>query len=256
MGSSYLVMEIKDRDLIRRIKGLRKVEPSGEWVDLARRDLMAKIGFDEPVGFFEWIKQTQSMALAACLVLIFIGGPWITLKAAQMSLPGELLYSVKRAGESVQSAALLGGEKSQLQADFACRRLEELTKITKNSLVSGESDAKARKVVVDFKGNLANFSQDIDKISKEEAVAVVIRTKQIKEDLDKVKENASSDIKNELVEADETIKDIGQQILAVLLVDGEEGMGTTTPGYEILTFLRELETGGTTTTEEVINVCE
>ncbi|MEA2113448.1 MAG: DUF5667 domain-containing protein, partial [Patescibacteria group bacterium] len=121
-----------NKDLIRKIKKLKKVEPSKEWLVSARQDLIEKIGFEEPLGFFEWMKHGQSLALAFCLILIFIGGPWLTLKASQLSLPGELLYSIKRAGENVQSVTALGEKKSQLQGDFACRRLEELTRITEN----------------------------------------------------------------------------------------------------------------------------
>lgn len=246
-----------NKDLIGKIKGLKKVEPSKEWLVSARQDLMKEIGFEEPMGFFGWLRHSESMALAFCLILIFIGGPWLTLKASQLSLPGELLYTVKRAGENVQSVTTLGDKKNQLQGDFACRRLEELARITGNEPFLNETDAKAKKVVVDFKDNLANFSQNIDTISKEQAVAVVIQTKKIKDNLDKAQENAPSDIKEDLAEAEETIKGINQQILAVLTADNQE-MGTTTPdmNIEILIFLRELESGGTTTTEEVVNVCE
>ena len=244
-----------NRDLIKKIKGLKKVEPSKEWLVSTRQDLIEEIGFEEPLSFFDWLKHGQSLALAFCLIVIFIGGPWLTLKAAQLSLPGELLYSVKRAGESVQSVATLGDKKSQLQADFACRRLDELTRITEDSFLSDKSDEKAKKVVIDFKDNLANFSQDIAQISKEEAVAVVVQTKKLKDSLDKAQEEVSPEIAGDLAEAEATIKEIGQQILAVLTEDNQE-IGTTTPDYddtEILTWLRELESGETTTTEEVIN---
>ncbi|MEA2113177.1 MAG: DUF5667 domain-containing protein [Patescibacteria group bacterium] len=243
-----------NKDLIGKIKKLKKVEPSKEWLVSARQDLIEQIGFEEPLGFFEWMKHGQSLALAFCLILIFVGGPWLTLKASQLSLPGELLYSVKRAGENVQSVTALGEKKSQLQGDFACRRLEELTRITENDPFLSETDEKAKKVVSEFRDSLANFSQDIDKISKEQAVAAVIQTKKIKNNLDKAQENAPSDIKEDLAQAEETIKDINQQILAVLTADSYE-VGTTTPDHEILIFLRELESGGTTTTEERANEC-
>lgn len=244
-----------NKDLIGKIKKLKKVEPSKDWLVSARQDLMKEIDFKEPLSFFNWLKQGESMALAFCLILIFIGGPWLTLKAAQLSLPGELLYSVKRVGENVQSVTALGDKKSQLQGDFACRRLEELTRITENDPFFNETDEKAKKVVSDFRNSLANFSQDIDKISKEQAVAVVIQTKKIKDNLDKAQENAPSDIKEDLAKAEETIKEFSQQILAVLTADNQE-TGTTTPDQEILIFLRELESGETTTTEEIINECK
>lgn len=243
-----------NKDLIGKIKKLKKVEPSKDWLVSARQNLMKEIDFKEPLGFFEWLKQGESMALAFCLILIFIGGPWLTLKAAQLSLPGELLYSVKRAGENVQSVTALGEKKSQLQGDFACRRLEELTRITENDPFN-ETDEKAKQIVSDFRNSLANFSQNIDTISKEQAVAVVIQTKKIKDNLDKAQENAPSDIKEDLAKAEETIKEFSQQILAVLTADNQE-TGTTTPDQEILIFLRELESGETTTTEEIINECK
>ena len=73
--------------------------------------------------------------------------------------------------------------------------------------------------------------------------------------MDRTREEVSPEIAGDLEEAEMTIKEIGQHILAVL-IEGDDETGTTTPEYndiEILIWLRELETGGTTTTEEVIN---
>ena len=129
-----------EQDLIKKIKQLEKIQPSAKWLDLTRHNLISQITWEEDdrgpkssFGLFNWLGGLQSVALAVCLLLIFIGGPWLTLKASQSSLPGEILYSVKKAAEGVQATVTSENNKAQLQVEFAGRRLEELTKITEDS---------------------------------------------------------------------------------------------------------------------------
>jgi len=121
-------------------------------------------------GFFNWLKQPQAFALTVCLALIFFGGPWMTIKASQSSLPGELLYSVKKISEGVQTTIVSDGGKAGLQAEFAGRRLEELNKITYDSSSSEEKTEKSGVVVNKFKDNLAQISQNVSMGSKDEIV--------------------------------------------------------------------------------------
>ena len=255
-----------EQDLIKKIKQLKKIQPSSKWLDLTRHNLVSQISFEEKdeglkssFGLFNWLRQPQSFALAICLLVIFIGGPWLMLKASQASLPGELLYSVKRMSEGVQSTVASENSKAQLQIEFAGRRLEELTKITGDSFSEEEKTEKVKQVVKDLKNNLAGATIHLDNISKEKALVVAKKTKRIKEELDKTKEGVPLEAQNDLAEAEKAVEEINSQILAVLVRDSQEsaeGAATTTPDEEILIFLEEMESGVITTTEEIINQIE
>jgi hypothetical protein len=250
-----------EQELIQRIKELKKIQPSQQWLDLARHNLITQISFKEEslkpkAGFLNWLKEPQSIALVICLILIFIGGPWLVVKASQASLPGELLYPVKRITEEVQTTVASKDSKVQLQTEFAFRRLEELTKIAEDPFFPEEKTEKAKQVISDFRGNLAGISQHVSKISKEQAVAVAKKTKKLKEDLNKTKEEVPLDVKDDLAEAEKVIEEINHQILAALTKDSQEsaeGTATTTLDQEVLIFLKEIEPGVMTTTEEIIN---
>jgi predicted DNA-binding protein (UPF0278 family) len=250
-----------EHNLIKKIKQLKKIQPSPEWLDSTRHNLVSQIDFEaEKVktnfGFFNWLKHPQSLALAICLLLIFIGGPWLMVMASQASLPGELLYSVKRMGEGVQATVASESSKTQLQVEFAGKRLEELTKITEDSFAPEEKTEKVKQVVNDLKDNLAGATTYLDKISKENVIVVAKKAMKIREDLTKTKEEMPLEAQTDLAEAEKAIEEISHQILTILVKDRQEtaeGTTTTTPDEEILIFLEELESGMITTTEEIIN---
>jgi len=214
-----------NNDLIKKIKRLKQIEPSQEWLDSTRNSLISE--FNPGIGFFEWLKQPQSFALAFCLILIFLGGPWLTLQASKSSLPGELLYSVKKANEGLQMTVTSEDNKAQLKVEFASRRLDELGKIV-DSEGKGE---QVKEVASQLKINLEEASIYADKVPEEEVVALTEKTNRIKDEL---------------------------QILTALIrkKQVEEGDTATTTDQEILIFLEELDDGTITTTDKVINGAE
>ena len=246
-----------EQDLIRKIKKLEKIQPSSKWLDLTRHNLVSQISFEEDDDAWHgWFRQPQSFALAICLLLIFTAGPWLTLKASQASLPGEILYSVKKAAEGVQTTVTSENSKAQLQVEFAGRRIEELAKITDDSFSEEEKTEKAKQAVKDLRNNLAGVTSHLGNISKEKALEVAKETKKIREGLDKTKEGAPLEVQNDLKEAEKAVARINSQILAVLVEDGQkstEGTATTTQDQEILIFLEGTDLGTITTTEEIIH---
>jgi len=245
---------MNNKELIRKIKKLGKIQPSQKWLGLTRYNLIAELDFENQsfkmTGFFSWLLQAQSMALVTCLILIFLGGPWLAVKASQPSLPGDLLYSVKKINEGVQITVALERNKAKLQAEFANSRLEELNKITEDSFSQEEKTDKSKQILNDFKSNLAGISQHVSNFSKEEAVAVAKTAKKLKEDLDNTKQDIPVEAGDNLIEAEKAIAEINYQILSVLTKDNEENTEklATSTDEEILIWLEEIGT----TTEEII----
>jgi len=255
-----------DKELIKKIRQLKQIQPSSEWLGLTRHNLINQLGEEADrglkiAGFFNWLRglELQPVALAICLLLIFMAGPWLLVKAAQPSLPGEPLYSVKKISEQFQAKVASDNTKAQLQVEFAGRRLEELTKITEDSYAPEEKTERVKEVVNSLKDNLAGASVYAAKVDREKAVVVAKKAKKIKEELNKTKEEASAELKNDLAEAEKSIEEINHQVLTVLTGESHEiteEAATTTPDEEILIFLEELESGTITTTEEIINQIE
>jgi len=249
-----------DKDLIKNLRKLDKVQPSRQWLALLRRNLITQIDYDikreksARFGFlFGWLGGFQTMALAVSSLFILFVGPWLTLKAAENSLPGDLLYSIKKASEGVQKTVANSEEKPRLQVEFASRRLEELSKVNQDiDDSSSEKTEKSREIIGDFKDNLANVSQQIRDISsKDKAVVVAQETKKLKENLERAKDEAPLEVKDDIAEAEKSIEKINEEILTVLTIDKEKGenIATTTLDQEIIIYLK----ASTSTDEEVLS---
>jgi len=248
-----------DQDLVKKIKELDKIRPSQDWLDSTLNSLTSQIDFKESEtgivsGFFNIFKQPQLIALTMCLLLIVLAGPWLTVKASQPSVPGDLLYSVKRVSEGIQTTVASGEGKTQLQVEFAGRRLEELAKITEDSFTSDEKTKKAKQVIGDLKDNLADLSHNLDAIPAEKIIVMAKKTQKIKQELDRTKGEVPADAQFELAQAGEAADELNQQILAVLIgsIDTDSQTASSTLDQEILIFLEELEDGTITTTDQII----
>lgn len=258
-----------EKELIRQIQKLRNIQPDQEWLDLTRQNLIKQtkqqIGAApknlELLQFFYWLMgYFRLAAIMAGILVILIGGPWLIVKASQPSLPGEMLYSIKKATEGIQVRVASEDAKAQLQVEFASRRLEELNKLTEDSLSPEEKTEKVEQVVSDFQNNLAGASLHVSKITKENALAMAKQAKKLRENLAKTKGEVPLAVQEKLTQAEKAVEEINHQILAVLVkAEQEETEETeetdeaaTTTDEEILIFLEEADLETMTTTDEVI----
>ncbi|OGL66332.1 hypothetical protein A2856_01385 [Candidatus Uhrbacteria bacterium RIFCSPHIGHO2_01_FULL_63_20] len=95
----------------------------------------------------------RPMAVGASVFAVIFGGWVATVNASFDSVPGDTLYPVKLATERMQLAFSPSGErKARLHAEFAGRRLQEVSEIS----VSDRPDKTAR-----LKAAVANFTQEV-----------------------------------------------------------------------------------------------
>lgn len=253
-------------ETIDQLKQLKNLHPSQEWLDATRYQLASRVFDEEKRSFWQWLKEPQFGALVFCVLLILVGGPWLLVKASETSLPGELLYSVKKVSENIQTSMASEETKSNLQVGFADRRLQELNKMADNSSAPVDTDEaeaeKVKQVVESFRNNLADASAYVGKASKDQAIVIARKTQKIKDELDKTKEGlALAELQTELAEAEEQIDAINYQILAALM-DDEELSGpvststdSTSTDEEIIIFLEDVGVEVvTTSTGEIIEV--
>jgi hypothetical protein len=133
-----------------------------------------------------------ALATAAALVLVLAGAT----SAAASSLPGDALYSVKRASEDVRLALTFDVEaRTQLLSEFTDRRLEELAEIAKRRPSSAptatQEYADAVERFADSLDDLKNAVSE-DKRAAAQALAEAARAKH-KAVLDAVKDKLSED---------------------------------------------------------------
>ncbi|OGZ35517.1 MAG: hypothetical protein A3A94_02560 [Candidatus Portnoybacteria bacterium RIFCSPLOWO2_01_FULL_43_11] len=263
-------------ELIQKIKRLKEIKPSEERLDLMRQNLIKQITFEsiksaflkpaslEPaprIDFFNWLRPFQPIALTICLILILGGGPWLVSMASQASLPGETLYPVKQATEKIRAGLASEESKAQLQVEFAERRLEELNKITEDSLSPEKKVEKVEEVINDFKDNLAGASLYVKNTPREKVMAMAKKTQRIKENLIKTREeipSLSEVVQGKVLEAEKIMEEINYQILTTLIKDGKDDDKNTasTTDKEVLIFLEENSFKTITTTDEIIKNLE
>ena len=178
------------KEIIRQLKSLKHADtgPSEEWLKNNRELLLSQIRNTVPEknnrvkfsvdNFWQatsiFLPQTLVYRvikpMTAIILILAMGiGSWVaTVSASYESLPGEWLYSAKRATETFQSvsAEVVGNknEAASLHGEFAKRRAVEI-----KSIVSQNDPSKIEivsKTVNDLKQELNSVSNKLEEIKK------------------------------------------------------------------------------------------
>lgn len=149
---------------------LKSVNPSEKWVLETRKRVLS----EAPVFVVKELEYNSEHIYAkksifnlsnlfasklavsfSALVFVLLGG-FSAVYASKSSLPGEPLYSVKIASESVELAVASEGEKGKIEVQQVGNRLEELAKVSQNvsdskqeekiNKLYDEIDVKSKKV--------------------------------------------------------------------------------------------------------------
>jgi len=163
-----------------------------------------------------------ALAAAAILVLVLAGAT----SAAASSLPGDALYSLKRASEEVRLALTFDDvARTQLLSELTDRRLEELAEIAKRRPASVPT---ATQEYADAVNSFANALDELrsaeseDKRSAGQSLAAAARAKH-KPVLDAVKEQLPADAQADV----QKVNDDEQERTAPRNDPGRGGQGST-----------------------------
>jgi hypothetical protein len=112
-------------------------------------------------AWFVLRQRTFAIPVAILLILILTGG---TVFAANNSLPGDMLYSIKKLNENIQSSVALGPEaKAVVEASHAISRLTEVEKIvTSNGQLSSST---SQEIQSRFEAQSQQAINNIDQLS-------------------------------------------------------------------------------------------
>ena len=114
--------------LIKKLESLKTVKPSENWVSLSKVKILSQEFDNQSFSLLSYFKQPRLVSAFASFLLLFSITPFIF---AQNALPGERLYGLKKAGETIKYA--FEQDKSAVQLEKVQSRLVELDRITEQS---------------------------------------------------------------------------------------------------------------------------
>lgn len=165
-----------EKDLISRIKELREIKPKKDWVILAKSQILeqevksSQKLFVLPRIFFGY---KPALATITCL-MIFFG----LFAFAQNSVPGDLLFSVKKVTEMGRAVFISEEERPQMSLELADKRLEELTRIAQANQVR-----KLAPAINEFQASVSEATKNLSKLDATTSDPIVV-----KKAVDKTKE--------------------------------------------------------------------
>lgn len=239
---------------IRLIKAVaRRTKPDASWVLSTRSTLLMQARNSMPIAAVEkrsivreWIKffapifavnkwvRTPVVAVTAILLAIF-GGSLLSVSAAEKSLPGDLLYSVKLATEQARLAmAKNPQDKVMLKTEFTERRVDEMKKVIA-SPVSGRTDrvmqtAEAlKRDLHTIKKQLGDMQgQSTPQTVKETAKIVDEKTNAVVQALQESKDSMTPEEKMKVTEAQVAASDTSVKAIEVLVDTYKTDSGVVT----------------------------
>ena len=229
---------MEEKELIAKIKLLKKIQPSQNWLVFCRQELVkeSRLAGSEkkeqsPVfsirpSFFAWLLQNKFWsplfrpAVVALSIIIILGfGGLATVKAALKSLPGDWLYPIKISLERAQIELVSDEtEKAELEAKMTGRRAQELTEIM--SQPSPGREEKIEQAIQQIKLQLSTAQSQLPKLKEKaktkadseklKAVAKTVKenTAKLEEAISQAKGNLSEDLSENKTKTLSVISDI------------------------------------------------
>lgn len=227
-----------------RLRALRlleeRIQPDEAWVKRTREILRMQVANSLPTervsagrallvsvrSFF--VKRAfpavrgPALAISSVFVLAF-GGSIASVSAAENSLPGDFLYSLKLATEQARLAFTSGKqEKLKLKVEFTTRRAEELKKVARTD--DSSKSARVRQATEILKRDLNTLKQQLDDVKSEASpkdvadAARLVDQKSIEvvQALQETKADLSDESKKNVVEAQAAASDAGVKAIEVL----------------------------------------
>jgi hypothetical protein len=202
---------MEEKELIAKLRELRQIKPSQNWAVLLKNQLLEQEVKRENLAatvlsVFRVIFARPAYAgLASFLIFVCLFG---TFTFAQKSLPGEVLYSIKKTTERVQSVFATEEELPIMQLGLTNKRLEELAQVAQENRVKNLPSAidETRASISEASKNLAKASSPaevkkiVDKIEeKAETISQVLGVNFGEEELGELKQSSDKLYTDDLI---------------------------------------------------------
>ncbi len=216
-----------EQELIAKVRKLRQIQPSQDWVILTKKNILGEESSHRGRVSVSSLLATFRLRLvfAPVLAVFVLIGVFIF---AQYSLPGNLLYYVKRAAEKGQAVFVSVEKRPKYNLELTSKRLEELNQIAQENQVK-------------------NIASALDEFQKTRAAAKKSVSNSIKGKSEKEAIKIAKGVASELNE----INKKEEKVLGSLGIDSEEKENGSADKTVIELLLKDAE--GLTLTEEQIN---
>ncbi len=119
---------MEDKKLLNELKQLKEIKPRKDWVSLTKKEILGEnpsiFSIEELILGAKMVLRHKAAFSSLVVLLVIIG----TFGFAQNSMPGDMFFSIKKAGEKGMS--IFASDKVERSFDIANKRLEELTLIS------------------------------------------------------------------------------------------------------------------------------
>lgn len=224
-----------EKELIAQIKGLRQIKPSKDWVVLTKKNILG----DECLSRRSFLDVFRFRFVFAPLlaVLILVG----LFGSAQYSLPGNLLYYVKRAAEKSRAVFVSAEAKPQYELVMANKRLEELNKIAENNKVKNIAPA-----LNEFQKTKAVAKKSVFKSIKGKSEKEAIKmAKNVAPELNRINKNEEKIFGSLGIASEENASSstTDKVIIELLIKDGENSTLTESQSQDLNQVKSDYESG-------------
>jgi hypothetical protein len=170
--------------IIQKLKKLQSIQPSKEWEAQQSAVMEAQVynssapAAKRELGFFSnfllLFKATFSqpgIMVGTILTIIIVGGGLATYVVGRQAKPGDSLYFTKEINDQVKLAMRFDREEqNKLKLAMAQERVAEMANLDKEA-----DKEKAEAISKEFQATLNNVKEELDKVSKENSVAVSVK---------------------------------------------------------------------------------
>ena len=182
-----------EKELIGKIRELRQIQPRKDWVSLTKIQILGEESKRSLAPFGEVFSRFffgYKPAFAIVLSVFILFG---VFSFAQNSLPGDILYSIKKISERSQAVFVSKEELPKYNLEIANKRLDELTEIAQTNQVK-----KLASAISEFQVNMSEAAKSLAEVKGGADVEkIVAQTKKLEENKQKVEEVLATKIETE-----------------------------------------------------------
>ena len=213
-------------DLMKKIKGLKRIEARTEWKKSNREFLMSEIKSTMPAADEKWalelskiifpwrvMKLAARPAMALMTVTALVLGSGLSVSASQFALPGDALYGLKIASEKVQVALTFDKKESaKIHVELAGKRINEIKQIKENTDSDSQKVRKINVAMDKFKEEISTVQNKLENLNKGSSPEATVEVAKIIDNKTTEYQEDLVQATNELPELNDAIQNISQSL--------------------------------------------
>lgn len=182
-----------EKELIAKIRELRQIKPRSDWVLFTKSRILGKeeivrdrvSGDFSFIGFLREIQRGERFifqhkpVFATLLTLAVLFG---LFGFSQNSLPGDILFSIKRITEKSQAVFISEKEQPKHNLEMVNKRLDDLTKVAESN-----SAKKLGPAINEFQASVSKAAKSLARADSQTVKEIVLEVKKLEEKTEQIK---------------------------------------------------------------------